>query len=34
MQRLGLLIGLAMAAENIELFLKGTPRHVVAAPKQ
>jgi D-3-phosphoglycerate dehydrogenase len=26
------LIGLAMAAENIELFLKGTPRHVVAGP--
>jgi len=27
------LIGLAMAVENIELFLKGTPRHVVAGPK-
>jgi phosphoglycerate dehydrogenase-like enzyme len=26
------LIGLDMAAENIELFLKGTPRHVVAGP--
>jgi phosphoglycerate dehydrogenase-like enzyme len=28
------LIGLAMAAENIENFLKGTPTHVVAGPKR
>ena len=26
------LIGLAMAVENIESFLKGTPTHVVAGP--
>ena len=26
------LIGLAMAVENIEHFLKGTPTHVVAGP--
>jgi len=28
------LIGLAMAVENIENFLKGTPTHVVAGPKR
>ena len=28
------LIGLAMAAENIELFLKGSPRFVVVGPKK
>lgn len=28
------LIGLAMAVENIEKFLKGKPTHVVAGPKQ
>ena len=27
------LIGLAMAVDNIENFLKGTPTHVVASPK-
>ncbi len=27
------LTGLAMAAENIENFLKGAPTHVVAGPK-
>ncbi len=27
------LTGLAMAVENIEHFLKGTPAHVVAGPK-